>query len=363
MIRKHRLKPIEIALLVVPLCGLAFASWRMKNRPEPPRPYKPPMYRPPMYSVTDLGISAGRSLISDMNDQAEVVGAWSISSTTWRPVVWRNREMNFIGTGTGGAHAINNAGDIVGEMQMPKGKACAFLWRKGKSQNLRALSGLSSSAFDINNKGEIVGSIFIDRKTSAQPPIIHAFLWKNGRLSDISPPNSDFNQAFAISDSSEIVGLDSSRGRGMSWKNAVPVRLEKSWDAQDINNKGVILGKGNVRGMELCIWRNGHQEAVRFEKGVETGLVYSHCMNDQGQIVGTAQRQIAKPFRVFAFMHVNGQAYDLNDRILTNSWYLKAASAINNRGQIAGEGTLNGKRRFFLLTPITSRVPQQSSTR
>lgn len=356
-ISKRRLRPLEVAILVVPLCGLAFAWWRMAKRPEPPQPYKPPMY-----SVTGLGVSTGRSLISDMNDQAEVVGAWSVSSTKWRPVVWRNGKMNFIGMGTGGANAINNAGDIVGEMKMPDGKACAFLWRKGKFQNLGALSGLSSSAFDINNKGEIVGSIHTSRKNSVQSLTIHAFLWKNGKMSDISPSNSDFSQAFAISDTGEIAGLDTSRGRGMSWKNAVPVPLEKSAAAHDINNKGVILGTGNVRGMELCTWKNGHQEAVRFEKGVETGLVYSHCMNDQGQIVGTAQRQIAKSFRVFAFVHINGQAYDLNDRILASGWYLRSASAINNRGQIAGEGTLNGKRHFFLLTPISYNL-QQSSTR
>jgi uncharacterized protein (DUF2252 family) len=43
---------------------------------------------------------------------------------------------------------------------------------------------------------------------------------------------------------------------------------------------------------------------------------------------------------------------DLNSLISpTSGWVLEAATVINDAGQIAGVGRLNGARRIFLLTP------------
>jgi probable HAF family extracellular repeat protein len=43
---------------------------------------------------------------------------------------------------------------------------------------------------------------------------------------------------------------------------------------------------------------------------------------------------------------------DLNNLIPANSgWLLQIANAINDQGQIVGQGTLNGQTEAFLLTP------------
>jgi len=50
---------------------------------------------------------------------------------------------------------------------------------------------------------------------------------------------------------------------------------------------------------------------------------------------------------------MNGQVVDLNTMIPANSgWQLTIAIAINDRGQIIGEGTFNNLPRSFLLTPV-----------
>ena len=50
---------------------------------------------------------------------------------------------------------------------------------------------------------------------------------------------------------------------------------------------------------------------------------------------------------------MNGQVVDLNTMIPANSgWQLTIAIAINDRGQIIGEGTSNNIPRSFLLTPV-----------
>lgn len=46
---------------------------------------------------------------------------------------------------------------------------------------------------------------------------------------------------------------------------------------------------------------------------------------------------------------------NLNRLIPANSgWQLTVARAINDAGQIVGDGILNGQQRAFLLTPVTS---------
>jgi probable HAF family extracellular repeat protein len=43
---------------------------------------------------------------------------------------------------------------------------------------------------------------------------------------------------------------------------------------------------------------------------------------------------------------------DLNNLIPANSgWLLQFANAINDQGQIVGQGTFNGQSEAFLLTP------------
>jgi hypothetical protein len=43
---------------------------------------------------------------------------------------------------------------------------------------------------------------------------------------------------------------------------------------------------------------------------------------------------------------------DLNTLIPANSgWYLQFTASINNAGEIAGQGTINGEVHAFLLTP------------
>ncbi len=89
---------------------------------------------------------------------------------------------------------------------------------------------------------------------------------------------------------------------------------------------------------------------------------YASDINNNGQIVGYA----SSAFR--ALLWENGTVTDLNTLISPNSgWILGAATAINNQGQIVGEGLLDGQNlvHAFLLTPISQtpeRVPEPTCT-
>ena len=72
-------------------------------------------------------------------------------------------------------------------------------------------------------------------------------------------------------------------------------------------------------------------------------------LNDLGDVVGSAQNTASQSR---AFLWRGGQMTDLNSLIPSGSgWVLESAASISSAGQIVGYGTLNGKRRSFVLTP------------
>jgi probable HAF family extracellular repeat protein len=73
------------------------------------------------------------------------------------------------------------------------------------------------------------------------------------------------------------------------------------------------------------------------------------AINNVGEVVGRADDGNAE--HAFIWDNVNGMR-DLNNLIPAGSgWVLQEATGINNAGQIAGTGVLNGAHRAFLLTP------------
>lgn len=354
MIRKHRFKPLEVALLVVPLCALAFAWWQMANQPAPEKPFVPPRY-----SILDLGAANTGSWICDMNDKGEIVGAWGTSNKTWRPVVWRNGKMSFLSPQIGIAAAINNKGSIVLNLEQKLGNDVAYLWKNNKLRALKSSKISSSYGEGINDKDEIVG--FTNTKDKNGHNNSHAFLWRTGVMQDISGDDNSFGNARSINERGEVVGISNSL-TACYWADGNLTYLSNGVDARDINAKGTILGQGDKIGTEVCWWANGRKKTILAETGSKP--LFAMSINNNDQVVGATVIKNSKTGATFAFLYASGQIYDLNTLIASNRNYkLFIAYAINNRGQIVCEGILNAKRHIFLLTPIASRSSQQSSTR
>jgi len=83
------------------------------------------------------------------------------------------------------------------------------------------------------------------------------------------------------------------------------------------------------------------------------------AINNLGQVVGWSE--LATKDR-HAFLFDQGRMIDLNNLIDPSSgWVLRNATAINDRGQIAGSGLHKEKFPAFLLNPIAESAPVRAA--
>lgn len=312
------------------------------------------------YNVINLGTLPGAtsSNARGINSSGQVVGSSD------RAFLYSNGTMTDLGTLPGGtfstATAINDAGQIVGSAVL--GTTRAFLYNNGTMTDLSTLFGVaspaSSGASGINNAGQVVGLVVFSPTQRG----VRGFLYSNGTMTDLGThPTGGNSYANGINDSGQIVG---------SWLN-----LTSNWRAvvynngqrQDlgtppggnisfgtaINNSGQVVGESGTRAF---LYSGGQMQDLGIIPGY--GSSSASAINNSGQIVGTSISQFSSTDQR-AFLYSGGQMTDLNNLVRNNpDLTLTNANAINDRGQIAGNGTINTQNntqnRAFRADPIVT---------
>jgi uncharacterized repeat protein (TIGR01451 family) len=294
--------------------------------------------------------------------------------------------------------AINNSGVVVGLSPTAAEVGHAFIYQGGVMTDLGQQMGpqVSSIANAVNDQGHVAG--VLTQMGTGGGLSYTGFFYNGSTVTKYAPTNADYVNFNGINNTDQIVGVYAFNGGGgrafISAAGATPnelvniaPQLKESSNALAINNLGQIVGEytppnsgggasylldgtnftGLEPGLANAISQNGNVAGWHYVTSPTTGqpiisaYIYTGGkvqdigtldgvrgiawgVNNMGQVVGESGGH--------AFLYSNGVLSDLNTLIPANSgWVLTRANAINNKGEIVGEGTYKGQvNHGFLLT-------------
>lgn len=239
------------------------------------------------------------------------------------------------------ATALNDKGDVVGNVADRSGiQNNSFLYTNGVMQLLPlSSSSYSSSAYGINNLGQIVGGAGFG---SYFYRVVYPVMWQNNSLTSVGwQPGT----AFGINDAGQIVGGSTS---GAFIKNGTNTTTYSGGYSglTAINASGKAVGWVGYSLIHAYSWPDGADL-----DGQDSRFSQANAINASSQVVGWLSTPNGER-HAFLWQKVSGMV-DLNSLVSVNSgWTLTEATGINNYGQICGNGVNpNGLQHAFLLAP------------
>ena len=346
------------------------------------------------YKVRGIEPLAGyeRSKIFGINNSGMVVGrfynynAETEKEENRQAFIWsKSEEARVLPAlnGESGAWGINDAGLVSGYSYNQEENERAVRWDSKSltvvdlgtlTNGTTGASGDSSTAYDINQNGDVVGNADIPNDAGSFMPF-HAFLYRDvsgiqdlGTFTTAYPQwQNGYSIAYDINIHGQVVGIahDSSwaflpfiydETKGMQELTRDSNYLTGEWYAVAINDSGQIGGHVIAATNQSLpfYWQNSSAEPIQvtMPSGFPYGEIYG--VNESGQMVGLMWDSEGEEAVEHAFIFDTEKGIrDLNNLLDPQTgWTLTFARDINNSGQIVGYGEVNGERRGFILTPI-----------
>jgi len=270
-----------------------------------------------------------------INDDG-LVASGVMQDGVYFPAIYDSRSGQITGLGSlggvtsfgfsGVATSINDLGQAAGYSYLDAFNRHAFVYSDGLMTDIGSFGGYSG-ALDINNRGEVAGFA-----SDSVAGYAHAFVYRDGVMTEIDPFGGPNNESYAeeINIHGQVVGYglnaDGSAFRGFVYSadgsivDVGTLKKGRNSYAFSINDRNRVVGVADYPYRSVCSTPRGNVRCVKF-----------------GQ---------------HGFLFEGGVMTDLNALIdPALGWDVQWVFDINNNGQIAGYGVLDGKFRAFVMTP------------
>ena len=258
------------------------------------------------------------------------------------------------------AYALNNAGQAAGASFNILGHARAFFW-DGATHKIGSLPGYPySEARGISDTGQVAGFAETGRTDRLHAWISRAFVRQpDGSLLDLGTLGGPYSAAYAVGASGSVAGkadTDSGATHAFLWTPGGGMTDLGTLGGADsaayaVSSAGAVAGisdTGDTGTRHGFLFVNGQIRDLPPLPDMDSSAAYA--VNGTDQVVGVSQTAAGIKH---ATVWRDGRPTDLNTLLPPRSgWVLTEARAVNDHGQIAGQGLWNGKPCAFLLTPL-----------
>lgn len=304
----------------------------------------------PKYAYTVVPLAESDSIATAINNAGDVVGQmpWGVG------FLYSNGVLTNLGTIAGDtgtrAWGINNHKQVVGNSYGNLATSHGFVYSNGAMHDIGSLAGGPTFAYDINDAGDIVGESILP-----WPQFQFAILYRDGVMRNLNClPGSDRSQAAAINNKGQIAGTsgvgpaqgpNGNQTHAVIWEYGVIKDLGTLGGlnsvAEDINERGEVAGSSTIAGdvpfqgvWHAFIWSNGKMRDLGAPPGGDQ--VMALAINLPGDVVGYYNRSGGQ--RAFLYRH-NQKMGDLTELVdPAQGWTITIAYDVNDAGQIVGQG-------------------------
>lgn len=329
------------------------------------------------YAITELG--APNCTVSGLDDYSDAVGHCDAVATSWQSGAAAG--LGRLPKGTfSTARTINARGAAVGYGDAADNRPRAELFRDGAVIDIDP-SAANAYAIRINDAGVIAGNYL---KGFGGCNNWVAVIWteeasKPGRFrrTELQPyPGGDGKSrcewAAAANEEMQVVGSvqNSLFGQmGAFWDNDAKHTLSLlepfpgDWSslASAVNDLGQAVGESHPPfGSRPVLWNNDAAHTP-VDLPLLPGDNYGSAIavNNLGHVLGWSAYAVPGTWNLGPARYVvwrDGAVFDLQsllDSASGSGWTITSVTAINNLGQIVGNGSHNGQPAAFLMTPVS----------
>src|SRR5581483_7226939 len=292
--------------------------------------------------------------------------------------LWKDGQISDLGTLGGpfaAPNAINNREQIVGGglNTIPDPfdgypflggttQTRALLWQDGAMRDLGTLGGNDAFAISVNERGQIVGNSYTNTIPNPETgiPTVDPFFYENGHMVDVGGLGGKFATASWMNNRGQVAGTSDLAGdqtrHPFLWERGSQPRDLGTFGGDNgsavwINEAGHVVGEADLAGHGIhhaFLWKNGVMQDL---KPAGTGLCSNaFSINSADQVVGNSTNCHGTGLGATLWDH--GSVVDLNSFVSPGSGiFLRECVFINDQGEIAVKGSLNGDDHAFVLVP------------